>query len=140
MDTASPSSGNRLRAFLLIVLVFVLGAASGIGGGLLVLQRLMQRSFAGDFVKNGPGEILAATLENQIASEVDMTPAERAAAKQEVEASLVKFKELRMRMRGDVRDIVKDTLLRVESRLPPEKRDKLRERVTARLQPWGLMP
>ena len=91
-------------------------------------------------MRNGPGEMLATALENQIAAEVDMTSAERAATKEEVEVALVKFRNLRMRMRGDVRDIVKETLSRVEDRLPPEKRGKLRERVTARLQPWGLVP
>ena len=138
---APPTSGtNRLRALLFLLLVFLLGAGCGIGGGLLVLHGIAQRAFSAEPGNTSPVELVTAALEKQIAGELELTPAQRETAHRELAITIVKFKDLRVRMRSDARAIVKDTLERVEQNLPPEKRVKLRERVRARLQPWGLVP
>ncbi len=134
-----PATPRSSRALLLLLFVFLLGAASGIGGGLLVLRHFARRAFIGEMRENGPVELVTAALEKQVSSELDLTAAERQAARRELAITVTRFKDLRTRLRSDARDVIEDTIVRIEQHLPPEKRTKLRERVGSRLRPWGLV-
>ena len=138
--TNPPPASKPWRGLLLLGLVFFLGAACGIGGGLLVMRGLAQRAFKGDLRASGPVDFLAGVLEQQIATDLELTPAQRAAAHQELETTVARFKDLRAQLRTDARIIVADTVTRVEQHLPPEKRPLLRQRVKDRLGDWGLVP
>lgn len=135
----SPAPGRR-RAILLLLLVFLLGAACGIGGGLLVLRRAAQRAFAGESGANRSVELLTFAMEKQVFAELDLTPAERAAAERELTVTATQLKDLRTRLRTDMRAVVEDSIMRIEQHLPPDKRSRFRERAAKRLQPWGLAP
>lgn len=138
--SAPPSAPpRRLRALLLLLLVFCLGAASGIGGGLILLQRLAHRAWAGEMGEKSPMELVTQSLERQMSDELDLTPAERRAVQRELAVTVLRFRDLRTRLRADSREIVEDTLTRLEKHLPPEKTARLRERAGSRLRPWGLM-
>lgn len=140
--TVSPPSlkPGRTRALLLLLLVFLLGAASGVGGGLLFLRSLAHRAWAGELGENSPVELVTNRLENQMSAELELTPEERQAVQKELALTVGQFRELRVKMRSDIRAIVEDTLTRVETQIPEEKRARLRERAGDRLRPWGLMP
>ncbi|MCW0219277.1 MAG: hypothetical protein OJI67_13205 [Prosthecobacter sp.] len=139
--TVSPPSlkPGRTRALLLLLLVFLLGAASGVGGGLLFLRSLAHRAWAGELGENSPVELVANGLEHQVSAELELTPEERQAVQKELALTVGQFRELRVKMRSDIRAIVEDTLTRVETKIPEGKRARLRERAGARLRPWGLM-
>lgn len=140
--TVSPPSlkPGRTRALLLLLLVFLLGAASGVGGGLLFLRSLAHRAWAGELGGNSPVELVTNGLEHQMSAELELTPEERKAVQKELALTVGQFRELRVKMRSDIRAIVEDTLTRVETKIPEEKRARLRERAGDRLRPWGLMP
>lgn len=134
-----PAAPRSTRALLLLLLVFLVGAACGVGGGLLVLRHYARRAFIGEMRENGPVELVTAALEKQVSSELDLTAEERQAARRELAITVTRFKELRSRLRTDAREVIEDTVVRIEQHLPPEKRAKLRERVGNRLKPWGLV-
>ena len=135
----SPAAPPRGRALVLLFLVFLLGAASGIGGGLLLLRGLAHRAWAGELGEHSPIEIVTSGIEHQIAAELQLTPEEREAVQDELAVTVQRFRDLRLKLRSDSRDIVEDTVQRIEQRLPPEKRAELRARAGTRLRPWGLM-
>lgn len=138
--TTPPSSPKPWRGLLLLAFVFLLGAGCGVGGGLLVLRGLAQRAIKGDLRDNGPAAMLTSVLEKQIASDLDLTPAEQAAAHRELQVTLSQIRDLRLRLRSDAQAVVADTLTRIEPHLPPEKRHLLRQRVKERFGDWGLVP
>lgn len=138
--TTPPPSPKPWRGLLLLAFVFLLGAGCGIGGGLLVLRSLAQRAVKGDLRDNGPVAVLTSVLEKQIAGDLDLTPAEQAAAHRELQVTLAQIRDLRLRLRSDAQTMVVDTLTRIEPHLPPEKRGLLRQRVKERLGDWGLSP
>jgi hypothetical protein len=135
-----PEPPRRTRALLLLLFVFLLGAASGIGGGLLLLRGLAHRAWAGDMGENSPVELVTQSMERQISAELELTAEERRAIQKELAVTVMRFREMRLRLRADSRAIVEDSLTRLEQHLPPEKRARLRERAGQRLRPWGLMP
>ncbi|TDU73049.1 hypothetical protein EI77_01516 [Prosthecobacter fusiformis] len=141
-STTIPVAGRpgRMRALLLLGLVFILGAACGIGGGLIFLRGLAQRTWAGETGDKSPVERVTNSIENQMAKELDLTPEERLAVRKEFATTVAQFRALRIKLREDSRSIVEDTLSRLEKQIPEEKRAGLRERADARLRPWGLMP
>lgn len=136
-----PSGGSsRLRALALLMAVFVLGAASGIGGGLLVLRGVAQRVVTGRFAhSSAPVDWVISTLEREIGSELDLTDSERAAIHEELRASSIAFRRIRAGMMLQSRQEVRATLSRIEKHLPPEKQKQLQDRAGRRLRPWGLL-
>ncbi len=140
LPTAPTQRTGSLRAVLLLALVFCLGAAIGVGGGLIFLHRLAQRSFSSEAKENLVVEFLVFRLERQIATELGATPAEREAAHRELLVSMNEVTKLRAKLRRDARAIVADTVDRIEPLLSPDKRPKLRELAAKQLSPWGLEP
>ncbi|HBJ82506.1 MAG: hypothetical protein Q8M07_20165 [Prosthecobacter sp.] len=136
---SAPSTHSHGKAVLLLVLVFILGAACGIGGGLLVLRRVFQHAIAHPGGQNAPVDRVIAHLESSIASELDLTAAERAAIRPELEQAATDFKALRAEVWRKAALNVQDTLGRVSTHLPPEKQTRLQTEAAKRLQPWGLM-
>lgn len=137
---ASAAAAPRWRALLLLLVVFLTGAACGLGGGALVLRSMMQRALHGEASDgNAPVDWVISTLEREISDDLDLTESERAAVHQELLTTARDFRQMRVKMLMDTRDRVRETLARVEKHLPEEKRLLLHERASRRLRPWGLM-
>ena len=133
-------ASHRLRALLLLLIVFVLGAATGIGGSLLAMRHLAQRGLAGNLGPYDPLVRISAQWERDIAAELDFTPGERDRAHDELAVTVERLQELRSGMYADGRVIIADTIERVAADLPEEKRAAFRESIAKRLRPWSLAP
>jgi hypothetical protein len=140
MNDSSPSpKRSRWKAVALLGLVFVLGAACGIGGGLLVLRRLVQHAIAEPQSNRTPVDLVIAALEREMLSELDLDDAQRHQLHQSLQITAQDFKGLRVEVWQKAREKTRESLERIASQLPPEKAVKLRERASSRLKPWGLL-
>lgn len=123
----------------LLVLVFVLGAGCGIGGGLLVLRRVVHRAIAEPQSEHTPVDFVVAALERDISAELDLDDAQRQQLHESLQVTVKDFKDLRLEIWQKARTKANESLECIASQLPPEKAAKLRERAKSRLQPWGLL-
>jgi hypothetical protein len=140
MNDSSPSpKRSRWKAVALLGLVFVLGAACGIGGGLLVLRRLVQHAIAEPQSNRTPVDLVIAALEREMLFELDLDDAQRHQLHQSLQITAQDFKGLRVEVWQKAREKTRESLERIASQLPPEKAVKLRERASSRLKPWGLL-
>lgn len=138
-DSSSSPKSSRWKAVLLLGLVFVLGAACGIGGGLFVLRRMVHRAIAEPQSEHTPVDLVIGALEHDISSELDLDDAQRHQLHESLQVTAKDFKGLRLEIWHKAREKTRESLERISSQLPPEKAAKLRERATSRLKPWGLL-
>jgi len=138
-DSSSSPKSSRWKAVLLLVLVFVLGAGCGIGGGLLVLRRVVHRAIAEPQSEHTPVDLVIAALERDISGDLDLDDAQRQQLHESLQATAKDFKDLRVEIWQKARTKATESLERIASQLPPDKAAKLRERAKSRLQPWGLL-
>jgi len=138
-DSSSSPKSSRWKAVALLVLVFVLGAGCGIGGGLLVLRRVVHRAIAEPQNGHTPVDFVVAALERDISADLDLDDAQRQQLHESLQTTAKDFKDLRMEIWQKARSKATESLERIASQLPPDKAAKLRERAKSRLQPWGLL-
>lgn len=138
-DSSSSPKSSRWKAVLLLGLVFVLGAGCGIGGGLLVLRRMVHRAITDPQSDRTPVDLVIAALERDVSSELDLDDAQRKQLHESLQVTAKDFKGLRIEIWQKAREKTRESLDRIASQLPPEKAAKLRERATSRLKPWGLL-
>jgi hypothetical protein len=138
-DASSSPQNSRWKAVLLLGLVFVLGAACGIGGGLFVLRRMVHRAIADPQSEHTPVDLVIAALERDVSAEIDLDDAQRQQLHESLQITAKDFKGLRIEIWQKAREKTRESLDRIASQLPPEKAAKLRERAISRLKPWGLL-
>jgi hypothetical protein len=138
-DSSSSPKRSRWKAVALLGLVFVLGAACGIGGGLFVLRRVVHRAITDPQSDRTPVDLVIAALERDVSSELDLDDAQRHQLHQSLQITAQDFKGLRIEVWQKAREKARESLERIASQLPPEKAAKLREHATSRLKPWGLL-
>lgn len=134
---AKPSRGVW-KAVLLLLVVFVLGAASGIGGGLLFLRSQIRRAATAPVTNRGPLDTLADRMESRLTGRLQLSESERSAVREELAASVRQAKEIRLRIANDIRALAGDTVARIAKHLSAEKQVKLWKEAESRLEPWGL--
>jgi len=134
-----PPRTSRYKAVVLLLFVFVLGAACGIGGGLLVLRRVAQQAINAQNTKNAPINIAMRLLEEDLVRQIEFDSKEQAMLNFELKQAASDFTGLRIEIWQKAREKTRESLDRIASQLPPEKAAKLRERATSRLKPWGLL-
>ena len=138
-DPALPKKGrNRLKALLLLALVFFLGVAAGVGITGVVTVKRLQASLRSSLVAEGPAKRFVDRVERDLLKRLDLTPEEQAAVREELGASRGKLMEIRSGLRRDVRVLAADSVERIATRLPEGKREALRKYAGERLRPWGL--
>jgi len=137
--TPPSTSSSRWKAVLLLLLVFILGAGCGIGGGLLVLRRVIQHAIAHPGESNAPMDRVMHKVEFVMVAELDLTDIERSAVHAELMQTAVEFKALRLEMWQKAGGSVKGSLDRICKHLPEEKQALLRKKAAERLGPWGLL-
>lgn len=144
MNASSESSPaprrKRLAALALLALMFLLGVIAGVGGGALVLRhRLQQRAFS---LGKSPAasDLFIDRLEKEMSSGMDLTNEEKAVVGSELAVTREQVHAIRQRAVLDLRTTTRDTLDRIKSKLPIEKRESMESRARERLGPWGLLP
>lgn len=136
----SPSNtSSRWKAVLLLLLVFALGAGCGIGGGLLVLRRIVQHAIAHPDESHAPVDRVVGKIESLMKAELDLTDSERNAVHAELLQTATEFKALRREVWQKAGMSVAGSLDRLCQHLPAEKQAILRKKAAERLGPWGLL-
>lgn len=138
MNTPSITS-SRWKAVLLLLLVFALGAGCGIGGGLLVLRRIVQHAIAHPEETHAPVDRVVGKIEALMVAELDLTDSERSAVHAELLQTAAEFKALRLEVWQKAGRNVAGSLDRICQHLPAEKQATLRKKAAERLGPWGLL-
>ncbi len=124
---------------LLLLLVFILGAGCGIGGGLLVMRRVLQHAIAHPGESHAPMDRLMHKVESVMVAELSLTDAERNAVHAELLQTAAEFKALRLEVWQKAGASVEGSLDRICKHLPAEKQVLLRKKAAERLGPWGLL-
>lgn len=135
---SSTQRSTRGRAIALLGVVFVLGMASGLGGGALWLRRQIRTTIAAPAEAEGAVGRLMARLESNLASELSLTAEQRTAVREEFQTAERQFRQLRTQFATDGEQLAQDTVAAIERRLPPDKHQALRDRVRERLEVWGI--
>lgn len=138
MNTPSHSS-SRWKAILILLLVFALGIGCGVGGGLLVLRRIVQQAIAHPDGAHAPADRLVGRVEALMAADLNLTAAERSAVHAELLQTAAELKALRLEVWQKTGTTVTDSLDRICKHLPAEKQALLRKKTAERLGPWGLL-
>lgn len=135
----SPATSSRWKAVLLLLLFFALGAGCGIGGGLLVLRRIVQHAIAHPDDAHAPVDRVVGKIETLMVAELDLTDSERSAVHAELLQTAADFKSLRLEVWQKAGMTVAGSLDRICKHLPAEKQAALRKKAAERLGPWGLI-
>lgn len=138
-DPASSPKNSRWKAALILAFVFMLGAGCGIGGGLLVLRRVVRHAMTSPGGQKTPVDYIAVSLEREMTSKLKLTDEERAQVHDDLEKAADEFKKLRADTLQKTKDKARDSLDRIAGHLPPEKAASLRELAAKKLKPWGLL-
>ena len=128
------------KAIALLVLVFLLGAITGIGGSIMVTVHRLKENMRHPELSQGPANRMIARIGKDLEKQLDLTAEESDAVREELAASRVQLHEIRVQLLQDVRSVAVETVDRIASRLPEAKRKPLRELTNERLEPWGLQP
>ncbi len=133
------NTSSRWKAALLLLVVFALGAGCGIGGGLLVLRRIVQHAIAHPNESHAPVDRVVGKIESLMVAELDLTESERSAVHAELLQTAADFKALRLEVWQKAGMSVADSLDRLCKHLPADKQATLRKKAADRLGPWGLI-
>lgn len=144
-ESASPSEAPspwiaRLRTLLLILLIFLFGAVSGLGGGALFMKHRLQGVFRNPDQMNQPGERILARAGNKLKRELKLTEAQHQAVTRELELTHQNLQQIRRDAIGEIRRTIRDNSQRIEDCLPQDKHATLQELLRDQLEPWGMAP
>lgn len=128
------------KAIVLLVMVFLLGAITGMGGSIMVMIHRLQNNLNNPELADGPANRVINRMENDLKSHLDLSPEESSAVREELEQSRKELREIRIKLSQDLRRVAGDTTDRIGNRLPEAKRQPLRDLANKRLKPWGLQP
>lgn len=127
-----------IRTLLTLLLVFLFGVLSGLGGGALFMKHRIQQAFRDPQQMNGPGERIIAHLGDHLKRELDLTDAQHQAVARELEATRQDLLGIRQEAVGNVRQAIKDTQQRLQACLPRDKHESFRRMLRDKLEPWGM--
>ena len=133
---APPKRRNRLKALLLLALVFVLGLVSGVGLTSVIAIKRLQASLRNPVAAAGAANRFIDRVEKDLTKHLDLSSSEEAIVREELQASRGKLLEIRTGLHRDLRSLAQESVERIAKRLPEEKRQALRDHVQERLRPW----
>lgn len=139
-----PSSrrGISLKVWGILTAVFLIGCLAGSGGTMMYLKNRLQENFRQALAggkTSGPGEQMLNRFERNLAKELDLTEAEKAAVRTEMDQTRARLRELRESAATDFTQVTRDSVERVSTALPPGKRKIFREMTRERLKSWGIV-
>jgi hypothetical protein len=126
---------KRWKAIGLLLLLFVVGIVTGVGGLAIVVRHKLQVQMANGTV----GTVVVDRLEKELISKLDLSPSEEAAIRPEFDITRREVRLHRQRMLESLRETSRGTVQRLKSKLPPEKQELLEKVAHKRLGPWGLL-
>lgn len=128
----------RTRSLLAAGLILVVGFAGGTVFGLWVSTRFLTQFVNASANAPGPSDYFLDKLEADLARQLKLTPAERAAVALEMRATVGHTKQLRAENTLRLRAIFTDATNRMAAKMSPEKAVKFRELTARRFQLLGL--
>jgi hypothetical protein len=134
-----PKRRSKWKALLLLLVVFFLGAAAGVGtcGAIIVAKLKADARNPGGASR--PMQRFFDRTEKQLGKELELDPSERQAVHEELAVTSDRVRDIRLHLSKDVRTLARETVDRIASHLPPAKQSLLREKAAKRLGPWGLL-
>ncbi|MEM1441789.1 MAG: hypothetical protein AAGF67_05570, partial [Verrucomicrobiota bacterium] len=113
-DTPTPGMGassrsSRWRAWVLLVIVFALGSATGIGAGGLWLRSKVKATLADPYSVKGLPLQRMEKIESRLARELDLSEEERAQLQGVFEDAAGEYRELRKGFLDELREFSKIT-------------------------------
>lgn len=138
--TAAKPAGNSKKAIVLLIVVFLLGIITGVGGSAMMMVQRIQSTLKNPELAEGPAGRVLHRIEDDLVDHLDLSDAERDAVHEELTKGHLELRGTRVELIEEVRGVVDDTVTRIESRLPEDKHEALRQRVHEKLEPWGLHP
>lgn len=127
-----------LRAIIILVAVFFLGSIFGAGVLMFTVKRKMQKTVQLEHPTQRVKRNFA-ILNKHLERTLDLTSAEAALVKAELNTTMINIVKIRVGAFRDVKVETRDSIDRIASQLPKEKADKLRAMADKRLAPWGVM-
>ncbi len=114
------------KALLLLVVVFLLGSACGIGGSGLWMRDKMKAAISDPHNADGAFLRRIDQIETRLIRDLDLTAKERTAVTQELGQAGEQFKTKRVEFLDSLQTLSVETQSRIEQSLPPEKREAYR--------------
>jgi hypothetical protein len=131
-------NGTVWKAVLVLFIVFTLGIAAGVGGSFLYVRNQIRAATFAPLKGRVPADILMDRVEAHLNRELNLTPSESTAVREELSVTRREFKELRFRLVRDLRGMIGEAMDRVGKRLPAEKKTQMEKNMERWLEPWGL--
>lgn len=133
-------SANRGRAWIVAVAIFIAGVAvGGLVTTWLGLQRI-RHNLRNPGISSGLFDRAGNRIGDDLVSALHLTPAEETTIRNQIEEMVSKLKQQRRRGALEAAAEVRSTVRRIQSSLPSEKREKLREVLRHRFEKLGLTP
>ncbi|MGC4016243.1 MAG: hypothetical protein QM755_17230 [Luteolibacter sp.] len=139
LPPALPKKRSKWKAVLLLLVVFLLGAVTGVFTCGAVILAKLRESARNPAAASRPMERFFDRTERQLDRELNLDAEEKQAVHEELETTSGRLREIRMGVSRDVRALAHDSVERIAARLPEEKRAAFREKASKRLGPWGLL-
>lgn len=133
-------SANRGRAWIVAVAIFVAGVAVG---GLVTTWlgfQHIRHNLRNPGISSGLFDRAGNRIGDDLVSALHLTPAEETTIRNQIEEMVSKLKQQRRRGALEAAAEVRSTVRRIQSSLPSEKREKLREVLRHRFEKLGLTP
>ena len=129
---------RRSLAAALLAGVFCAGLAGGAGGAFLFFQNQVRHVLTAPAAAPAPIDRLLIVWEKRLAADLRLSESERASVHDSLTQTGVRLKDLRARSASELQDLVRHAIEDVGANLPPEKAERARADIRARLAPWGL--
>src|SRR5689334_20403489 len=110
---APPKSRNRLKALLLLALVFFLGVVAGVGVTSVNAVKRLQASLRNPAAATGAATRFIDRVEKDLTKHLDLSSSEKAAVREELEASRGRLIEIRSGLHRDLRGLAQDSVERI---------------------------
>lgn len=136
-DSSVSSRPSRWKAWLLLLIVFALGSASGVGFGALWLRSKVKSVLTDPYSAESLPLQRMARIESRLARELDLSEEEQAKLRGVFENAAVEYKGLRSGFLDEMQAFSKATYDEIEGALPPEKRADFRKLSAEGVIPWG---
>jgi len=114
---------------LLLVVMFLLGAACGVGGSGLWMRAKMKAAISDPYNADGAFLRRIERVETRLIRDLDLTTDERSAVTQELDRAAEQFKASRSDFMNRLKTVSAETRSRLEQSLPPEKREAYRNSI-----------
>jgi hypothetical protein len=127
-----------LRIAIVLGLVFVAGALCGVTGSYLYVRYRLKQAFHASPDRPGYADKIAARLQNNWTRELGLDSSQAEMLHSELSATAHDIKVLRVTTVSRFEELCRDSLKRIESKLPEEKRAHFHALAEAASKRWDI--